>query len=265
VTDQVDRAVADTAMRQLWIHTLIPNARRIEAKINSHLCRRYLPGFTVKFDYSEVKELQDNRESILKQAKDLRDLGYTINEINDKLNLGMEEITDEIGDMRLVPSNLIPVDDLLIPLDDQSKQINNDDKLDKAIEIINKEETLNKAARNYRRKYLILHRKYEKLITAKLRKYFSKELITILNTIHNKASNIDEALLLNQIREILLEGKDKVAELLRPIYTDATLDGSKLALAAIGSTHIEPRINEMIVNEMVNKIRNINNYTYKFK
>ena len=76
--------------------------------------RDYFPGHTIQFDFSDVAEIQENRESLLKQALDMQRLGYTLDEINEHLGLRMEEINGSVGNMRFVQNSLIPVDDLLI-------------------------------------------------------------------------------------------------------------------------------------------------------
>lgn len=112
VTDQVNKSVAEEANRMLWTQTLKPKAIRIQEKFNQQLFNIYFPGYRCKFDFSEVKELQESMESVLKQAVEFKKLGYTTNEINDHFKLGMETITDPEGDTRFIPIYLRTLDQL---------------------------------------------------------------------------------------------------------------------------------------------------------
>ena len=103
VTDQVNRSVMEEATRQVWVQTLKPKAIRIQEKYNQQFFNHYFPGYYVKWDFSEISELQDSMENILKQCVEFKKLGYTTNEVNTHFGLKMEPIKDEIGDMRFVP------------------------------------------------------------------------------------------------------------------------------------------------------------------
>ena len=82
VTDQVNRSVMEEATRQVWVQTLKPKAIRIQEKYNQQFFNIYFPGYYIKFDFSEIKELQDSMESVLKQCVEYKKLGYSTNEIN---------------------------------------------------------------------------------------------------------------------------------------------------------------------------------------
>ena len=113
VTDQVNRSVMEEATKLVWTQTLKPKAIRIQEKYNQQFFNVYLPGYYVKFDFTEIKELQDSMENILKQCVEFKKLGYTTNEINSHFGLKMPPIQDEIGDMRFVPIYLKPLEALI--------------------------------------------------------------------------------------------------------------------------------------------------------
>ena len=265
ITDQVDRAVADTAMRQLWIHTLQPNAIRIQNKFNQHLFKRYYLGYHCKFDFSEVVELQENQKEKLERAQLLMGLGYTQNEINELLNLGMDEVTDPIGNMRFVPVTLMPVDDLFIGGEETTKIVSNkDDKLDNLAKYLDNEYKVDKASRTYVRKFRILQRASEKKLAGKMGKYFATQLGKVLHVIkdHKDIKDIDEILLLSTVKNLLGKEKEALTTTLIPVFEDISLSANKLAIETIG-TVTNPAINDLIVSQMTNHIVDINNYTYK--
>ena len=105
VTDKIDRATADTALRSLWQTTLKPQTVRIQEKVNSNLLDIYYPGVISKFDLTVVEELKKDLNDTLDAATKLWKLGYTRNEINVRLGLRMPE--DE-GDERYIPRIMIP-------------------------------------------------------------------------------------------------------------------------------------------------------------
>ena len=113
VTDKIDRATADVALKSLWSITLKPDCVRIQEKLNAELFDLYYPGLTCQFDYSAVEELKQNINSSLEAAIKFMELGYTRNEVNQRLTLGME--TSEEGDERYISSKLKPVDEVVAP------------------------------------------------------------------------------------------------------------------------------------------------------
>jgi len=265
VTDQVDRAVADTAMRQLWIHTLQPNTTRIQNKLNQHLFKRYFPAYHCKFDLSEVVELQENKKDILERARIYRELGYTINEINGMFDLGMDEITDPIGDMRFVPSSLIPMDDLLINLDDSSKIVpSKGDKLDNLAKYLEKEDKIEKVNHTYVRKYNIIRRWSEKKIAGKMGKYFSNQLGKVMSVVKDKKdiTKINETEVLALVGNLFNEEKSILTTTIKPVFESVSEKAAGLAVDTL-KLSTEPIVNELVVNNMVNKIVDINKYTYK--
>ena len=105
VTDKIDRATADTALRSLWQTTLKPQTVRIQEKINAELLDVYYPGVISKFDLTVIEELKADLNDTLDAATKFWKLGYTRNEINVRLGLNMPEIE---GEERYIPRIMIP-------------------------------------------------------------------------------------------------------------------------------------------------------------
>jgi len=264
-TDSVDRAVADAAMRQLWIHTLKPTAIRLQEKINQHLMKRYFKPFQVYFDFSSIEELSDSADSVILRAKGLKELGYTMNEVNDYFDLGMDEVTDPIGSTRFVPSSMVPYDLMSFDDDyeDEGKSVKVGDKLDKIVELIDEPTKIEKKVRIYAINFNKLERSLERKIGGKVRKHLSEQLGKVMRVIKGtKSKAIDELLIYTALKELLESEGEALAALLTPVFRDGTLDASKLALNAI-NIKADPVINEKVVLDRVNKIRGINNTTFK--
>jgi len=107
VTDKIDRATADTALRSLWQTTLKPETVRIQEKINAELLDDYFPGVTCKFDLTVVEELKKDLNDTLDAATKFWKMGYTRNEINARLGLRMPDVEN---DDRYIPRIMIPED-----------------------------------------------------------------------------------------------------------------------------------------------------------
>jgi len=109
VSDKIDRATAEAALRSLWSLTLKPQTVRFEQKLNAELFDIYFPGISCKFDLTVVEELKKDLTTTISAAKELMQMGYTRNEVNFRLGLRMPE-SDEDGDTRYMPLQLVPVD-----------------------------------------------------------------------------------------------------------------------------------------------------------
>lgn len=265
VTDQVNRSVSEEATRQLWLQVLKPKAIRIQEKLNQQLFNRYFPGYKCKFDFNSIDALKEGAEAKLTQAKVYRELGYTMNEINEHFDLGMEDVTEPVGDMRFIPTSFIPVDDLYIETSIPTKS--SSDTLDKVVDIVLKEEkstNKSKATRTYIRRYNKLQRTVEKKVSGKIGKYFAKQLGKVISIIKTNPTT-DTNTLLSTIHNLINEEKTVLSDTMRPVYRDGSQEAVGFALTAIKADKVVTRDDyvDEVVEAMVNKISNINNYTYK--
>lgn len=91
ITEQLNYATFTGQMKIFWIYTLIPIMRKIEEGINRHLVTPYNPKIYFAFKVDNVPAFQEDFKDKVTTAKMLFDMGFTANEINQKLNLGFEE------------------------------------------------------------------------------------------------------------------------------------------------------------------------------
>ena len=286
VTDSVDRAVAESARRMLWQDTLQPNAIRIAEKFNVTLMKQFYPEYRVYFNFDNVEALKEDMTERLERALNYRRLSYTVNEINNLLDLGMDEIDEDGMNIRVIESTYSLVDDLLLEPEPVPPQLPNapgnapesaqddlepeveEEKANKVIDSINKiidSDTMDKASRRYVRNFDKLRKKTEKKFNSKLRGFFSKELGKVLSVLHNSKSidKISENNLLAEIHGTVLRDKEILMATLIPVYEDGSLGASTLAQGMVDVTTINPRIHEEIVGRLANEIRGVQNYTYK--
>lgn len=80
-------------LKDFWTRVIIPNQDYIENKIYSEFLYTYDPSINVFFDNSSVEVLQDDLDTLLDRAKKLFEIGYSINIINKRLNLGMPKVS----------------------------------------------------------------------------------------------------------------------------------------------------------------------------
>jgi len=109
VSSQVE---SQRAQRMLFGEEVIaPELAYIEDRLAAGFFAVHAPDVEGYFDTSEVSILQKSFEDKLKQAHQLWEMGYPINHINQKLELGFEDLA--WGDVAWVPQNLVPITALM--------------------------------------------------------------------------------------------------------------------------------------------------------
>lgn len=263
VTDQVNRAVSEEASRQMWVFTLKPKAIRIQEKFNQKLFRNYFPQYTCAFDFSVVEDLNKNMESILNQAKVLRELGYTTNEINDFYDLGMDTIDDPVANTRFVPIGLMPFES--ISFDDEPLEVKSSPAEERLLNKLLEEDIVVKKPNQYLSRFNTIQRKHETRFARVIGKHFAKELNLVIKTMLNSKSykdNTDINTLLALIQNTITDNKSSLIRFTEPIYQQASADADALAISAINRV-ATPTASEVVVKEMTNKVTNISNHTYR--
>jgi HK97 family phage portal protein len=94
--------------RQFWTTGVIPQLKMLMGAYNrSWVWPRWGRGVRIWFDLSEVEALKENYEDKVKMATALVALGYTLNEANRRVGLGMPDVMT--GDIRYAVEGLIPI------------------------------------------------------------------------------------------------------------------------------------------------------------
>lgn len=226
----------DAEKRIMWTDTIQPVAFLIQEAINQTLMKQYFPGYSVKFDYSDVKVLQDDMVQKANLAKLYRDLSYTTNEINGLVDLGMENIDDPVLNGRYIPINLESHENMM---ENSENTDENDEKDEKIAEIT---DLLVKMDEDGKKKDPPgLRKKYE----SKLRGHYSKQLGKMLGIVKNDDFS-DKTALLTQILDFLDEDKATIKEIIGPFF-------EKLE-------EIKPK---ELTGEETKRITSINNYVYR--
>lgn len=263
-TDTANRSVTEEAVRTVWLHTLKPVLTMFQEKLNQQLFRRYFPKYLMYWDYSGVQELRESKDSLLSQAERLRNLGYTINEINTFLDLGMPEVTDPVGDMRMVPSSFIPVDSLIIE-DEPVVVTPKDDSGDDLGKFFTTDTKKVVSVSRYIKEHSKLTSAYEKKFAGKVGKFLSTELGKVLKYVYSidkNKSGIDTVTMLLGILSILNTNKEVLVNIVQPMYNEISEEADSLAIKTL-AVEEEPAASTVVVASMVNNIKNISNHTYR--
>lgn len=223
IAEDVNRANAEEAMRQLWELTLKPLLVRVEQKLNAELFIPYYTGYRCKFDLSNIEELKKDLNITLDMAQKMLHMGYTRNEINARLTLDMPNSED---DKDLIPYNLIPRAQTELP--EEPKEIkepkpkkNNDEKIlsKKQIPVI-------------------------KLFRSKLKAHFFNQRSKVLKIVNNTEFPYE-----NELKMLFIDEDIKLKKTLKPLYYDS---------AKIGIQQLEEKVDDSMVNSNIvnNSIEN---------
>lgn len=110
--DDANFATAMASKRRLWENAVIPVARLMEDLINDNLVTPYTGGDQFfAFDMSMVEALQEDFGVKLQHAEKLYMLGWTPNDINRRLELGMEDL--KWGNTVLVQYGRLPIEQVV--------------------------------------------------------------------------------------------------------------------------------------------------------
>ena len=103
-----NRASGENVRRTFWVDTIVPLLSEIESSLNLTLAREFgsVDQIRIRFDTSSVPALQENYTEKVGNAKALWAMGVPFNQINERLELGFDEI--EGGEIGYLPSGVIP-------------------------------------------------------------------------------------------------------------------------------------------------------------
>lgn len=91
ITDDLNYATFMGQMRVFWLYGLMPIMRKFEDSINKHIVTPYNSNLKICFDYKNTPAFQEDLKERITSAQILSQIGFTPNEINEKLELGFEE------------------------------------------------------------------------------------------------------------------------------------------------------------------------------
>lgn len=110
IVEKIDRATAETQMRQFWQVTLKPLAILMQEDINTLLLskQKEFSRYNVKYDFSVVEELKKDVNETLDAAKKAFELGWNRDELVERFKLDLPT-GGEASEERYLPSSLTPI------------------------------------------------------------------------------------------------------------------------------------------------------------
>lgn len=106
MTEAVNLSNADAMNKSLWENTIVPQLELIEEQLNHQLTPDFGDNIRIRFDLSNVAALQEKMSDKLDAAVKLHSMGVPLNEINEKLELGLKSRKE--GDVSYISSSLVP-------------------------------------------------------------------------------------------------------------------------------------------------------------
>lgn len=102
--DNATLANIETARKIFWLDTMIPLLEDLKSSFNLSLTRDFGDDLVLSYDVSNVQAIQENYTEKVQTAQALWSMGVPFNEINQKLQLGFDEIAG--GETGYLPLNL---------------------------------------------------------------------------------------------------------------------------------------------------------------
>jgi HK97 family phage portal protein len=249
----VTRATAKEAKALFWRGTLKPQLIRIEEKMNVDFFGIHAPQFYGKFDYSEVEELQEDYDAAVITAKGLFDLGYDLNEVNERMNLDMPE--KDFAGYRPFNIQRYELDGKIEePVEDDSEP----QKMLKEAKKIENKEIKKQFTRNFNK----IQSQMERILQSKLKRYLynqRSEILTLLNS--EKDFDPELANTIAQINTIFENNKDEIVKLVEPVYRETSTATGEMVYDYL-SLDKEFIVNETILNNRLNLVKGINDTLY---
>jgi len=91
-TKDVNYSTMQGMMRMFWIYTLVPMMNKYRSAINRGIIMPYNPRVEIALDLLSVPAFQDELYTKTDAAKIFWDMGFTAQEVNDKLDLGFNDV-----------------------------------------------------------------------------------------------------------------------------------------------------------------------------
>jgi len=101
----VNLANAETSRRMFWLDTVIPLLDWLTESLTKGLAREYGDDIRISYDLTGIPALQENMTDKIANAQALFSMGVPINQINQLLELGLDDITGgDVGYVNGMPT-----------------------------------------------------------------------------------------------------------------------------------------------------------------
>lgn len=111
ITDDLNYATFVGQMKIFWQYSIMPILMKVEAMLNAGIIREFDDRIYCKFALERVPAFQEDMKNKTEVAKELVEMGFTANEVNDKLQLGFEP--KPWRDHHFISINEVPADQMI--------------------------------------------------------------------------------------------------------------------------------------------------------
>lgn len=248
ITDDLNYATFVGQMKIFWLYTLAPLLRKIEYAFNTDLVAQLNGNVVMVFDFSNVPAFKEDFGDKVKTAKELQSMGFKLNDINRRLNLGMEEVP--WGEQWWIPFSTVPAGSVPVSDEDPEKSVKDNGKNIKGIDPVRVEAM-----------FRMRHSKVEKKFDAALKAYFFNQRKLVLEELNSEKTKAvqkinwetqNEKLIkisLPHITEALTSGVD-IALILTEIEANEQVMSAKLSSLATQRAQQITRINETVQGQL---------------
>lgn len=268
--DDVRKETAEVQDRALWTKNLVPEMAYIEdilwSNVFSQRGDRQTYGL---FDKSTIPALREDDKAKAEAAKIYFEMGYPINMLNERFNLGMEEV--EWGDTGFLPMNLVPVDQVLNPTEEPVDNVNPalpppDDEEDDAKAIATRQSLLTDTKGARRRAGALAFQRRLRPLEARfahaLKKFFFSMRQDIIEVYMSETRGISAMIvqkdsMLNKMSLIIAKHRGKLKAVAEPHVKAAIKEGAdRLSDFGIAFNITNPQAHELL-GERTGKITRI--------
>lgn len=108
ITDDLNYATFVGQMKVFWLYGIMPILTKVEAAFNNKIIVPHNKNIYCKFDTSNVHAFQEDFNLKVDTAQKLINMGFTANEVNEKLELGFDP--KPWRDVHWIPFSMVPAD-----------------------------------------------------------------------------------------------------------------------------------------------------------
>lgn len=219
------------AHKAFWEEAMVPHLSYIEEFLNNTLFSQIEGGrYKMMFDFASVGALHDDYKTRIDTAKIMTNMGFPLNDVNKRLELGMPEYS--WGDTWFVPWGAIPVEAVMAnPFGSKdansgggSSTTTTTDDEDDDEEKPEEEKPEDESSKQLWVRYLSVQIMMEEMMKNKIKRYFFEQRKTIIENIAK-----DKTILFDFKKE-----HDKLQRLLGVLYVEAMKIGATMIIKEIG-------------------------------
>ena len=238
-TSATSEASITIQRRMFYEENLIPLARKLQEIITSEFLVKIDNMLSIEFDFSNIAALQVDYNERVKAGQDLQKMGFSINQINERLDLGLKE--EPWGDEHLVPVNMVPAQDVV----DHDVHLPSGDSGE---ELVDSPEKSLEGTETASLRWSVLAKgaqQIEKKCTNKMRRLFLKQRSLVLKSL-DKAEPDDLDAASKALRGI---DSSAFAEAIVPFLISSYSEGNISALSGVKEVEgIEPEEGELVIS-----------------